>query len=112
MHVLCAANHSDIQSLLVCGGLSRNPLFVQTQADVANLPVLCPRESESVLIGAAILGACSAGAFPDVQTALKVMGGEADIVSPRHKEHRYLHALSLLKYCIGYGQRSCTKQDF
>jgi ribulose kinase len=68
-------------------------LFVQTQADVANLAILCPRESESVLVGAAILGACAAGAFPDVQTAIKAMGGDADIVSPRVEEHRYIHAL-------------------
>jgi ribulose kinase len=110
--VLRAANHSDIQSLLVCGGLSRSPLFVQTQADVANLPVLCPRESESVLVGAAILGACAAGVFPDVQTAVMAMGGEADIVSPIDKEHRYLHVLSLpLKYCTVCGQRPYIKQD-
>lgn len=88
--VLHAANHSNIQSLLVCGGLSRSALFVQTQADVANLPVLCPQESESVLVGAAVLGACAAGVFPDVQTAIKVMGGEADIVNPRDEEHRYV----------------------
>ncbi|XP_023703163.1 FGGY carbohydrate kinase domain-containing protein [Cryptotermes secundus] len=87
--VLHAANHSNIQSLLMCGGLSRNPLFVQTQADVAKLPVLCPQESESVLVGAAILGACAAGEFPDVQTAIMAMGGSADIVIPRDKEHRY-----------------------
>jgi len=91
--VLHSTNHSNIQSLLVCGGLSHNPLFVQTQADVANLPILCPKESESVLVGAAILGACAAGAFPDVQTAIKAMGGDANIVSPREEEHRYLQAL-------------------
>jgi ribulose kinase len=104
--VLHAASHSNIQSLLVCGGLSRNLLFVQTQADVAKLPVLCPQESESVLIGAAVLGACAAGAFPDLQTAIMAMGGYADIVIPRDKEHRYLHTISLLlKWCFGSGQR-------
>jgi FGGY-family pentulose kinase len=87
--VLHSTNHPNIQSLLVCGGLSHNPLFVQTQADVANLPILCPKESESVLVGAAILGACAAGTFPDVQTAVKAMGGDANIVSPRDEEHRY-----------------------
>jgi ribulose kinase len=60
---------------------------------VANLSILCPRESESVLVGAAILGACAAGAFPDVQTAIKAMGGDADIVHPRDEEHRYLHTI-------------------
>jgi ribulose kinase len=86
--VLRAANHSNIQSLLLCGGLSHNPLFVQTQADVAKLPVLCPHESESVLIGAAILGACATRAYPDIHTAIMAMGGDADIISPRDKEYR------------------------
>jgi ribulose kinase len=80
---------------------------------VANLPVLCPRKSESVLIGAAILGACAAGAFPDVQTAIETMGGDADIVSPRDREHRYVHALSwFLKCSSGYRQRFYVKRGF
>ncbi|XP_069704948.1 FGGY carbohydrate kinase domain-containing protein [Periplaneta americana] len=87
--VLRAAGHSEVRSLLICGGLSRSPLFVQTQADVADLPVLCPCETESVLVGAAILGACAAGVFPDVCTAIRMMGGAADIVWPRQHEHRY-----------------------
>ncbi|PSN39166.1 FGGY carbohydrate kinase domain-containing protein [Blattella germanica] len=92
LHIIDAlrsANHSEIESVLICGGLSRNSLFVQTQADVTRLPVLCPKESESVLVGAAILGACAAGAFADIQTAIQEMGGQADIVNPNKEEYRY-----------------------
>ena len=63
-------------------------MFVQMHADVTGLPVLCPQETESVLIGAAILGACAAGTFSDIQTAIKEMGGKADIVYPDTKETR------------------------
>lgn len=55
--------YKDIQSILICGGLNKNPLFTQTQANVGNLPVVCPEEPESVLLGSAMLGACAAKYF-------------------------------------------------
>jgi ribulose kinase len=67
---------------LICGGLGKNPLFVQTVADVLEMPVLLPKETESVLLGAAILGATAAGAYPTVQQAAKSMGGKATRVEP------------------------------
>ena len=72
-----------IESLLICGGLSQNELFIQTQADVLGLPVLCPQEKESVLIGSAILGACAAKTFSSVNEAIQKMGGTANVISPK-----------------------------
>lgn len=86
LEALTTAGHS-IKSLLVCGGLSRNPLFIQTQADVLGLPVLCPKERESVLVGSAILGSCAAKTFSSMQEAVKVMGGSANIVKPITELH-------------------------
>lgn len=84
METLEAAGHR-IENLLVCGGLSQNPLFIQIQADVLCLPVLCPVEKESVVIGSAILGAYAAGKFDTMYDAIKAMGGSADIVKPRNE---------------------------
>lgn len=50
----------DFASLIICGGLSKNVLFVQTLAEACGLPVLYPNESEMVLVGAAILAARAA----------------------------------------------------
>nr|KAF6443782.1 FGGY carbohydrate kinase domain containing [Molossus molossus] len=61
-----AAGHS-ISTLFLCGGLSKNPLFVQMHADVTGMPVVLSQEVESVLVGAAILGACASGDFTSVQ---------------------------------------------
>lgn len=82
METLEAGGHR-IETLLVCGGLSQNPLFIQIQADVLGLPVLCPIEKESVLIGAAILGSYAARTFNTIYDAIKTMGGSANIVKPR-----------------------------
>nr|XP_021518978.1 FGGY carbohydrate kinase domain-containing protein-like isoform X2 [Meriones unguiculatus] len=66
MEAMEAAGHS-LSSLFLCGGLSKNPLFVQMHADVTGIPVVLSQEVESVLVGAAILGACASGDFTSVQ---------------------------------------------
>lgn len=63
----------EFGSLLMCGGLSKNQLFVQTHADACALPVLLPEENEMVLVGAAILGACAADAYPDLEVNIEVI---------------------------------------
>lgn len=78
-----------IETILICGGLSQNPLFVQIQADVLALPVLCPLEKESVLIGAAILGSYAAGEFYSMYSAIKSMGGGAQVIKPQTECYKY-----------------------
>ncbi|XP_017890173.1 FGGY carbohydrate kinase domain-containing protein [Ceratina calcarata] len=88
LETLEAAGHR-VETLLVCGGLSQNPLFIQIQADVLGLPVLCPVEKESVLIGAAILGSYAAGRFGTMYDAIETMGGSANIVKPKNECYKY-----------------------
>ncbi|XP_043273293.1 FGGY carbohydrate kinase domain-containing protein isoform X2 [Venturia canescens] len=80
---LTKAGHK-IETVLICGGLSQNSLFVQSQADVLGLPVLIPNERESVLLGAAILGACASGQFTNFQKAMSSMGGSGTVVKPNN----------------------------
>lgn len=84
-HIMSALSEkgiTNIQSVLLCGGLSRNPMFVQVHADVLGLPVLCAREPESVLLGSAVLAAHAAGIYSTVGEAMISMGGYADVVTP------------------------------
>lgn len=83
------AGYTNIKSTLICGGLSKNPIFTQTQADVCNLPVLCPEEIESVLLGASILGACAAGYFPTMTDAIQSMGGKGIAINPEKSVVEY-----------------------
>jgi len=76
-------------SLLLCGGLSKNSLFVQIHADVCSLPVLLPIESENVLLGAAILGAFAASKFDSLQEASKTMSGHANVITPDKENSNY-----------------------
>lgn len=91
-HILDALRDSgrtQFNSLLICGGLSKNPIFVETHAEACNLPILVPNESEMVLVGAAMLGSCGAKVYPDLQTAAKEMGSKSQVVWPREENLEY-----------------------
>ncbi|PZC84646.1 FGGY carbohydrate kinase domain-containing protein [Helicoverpa armigera] len=79
---LVLAGYEPFKSMLICGGISKDPLFVQTQADSVGLPILRPHEKDSVLVGSAILGACASKYFQNVQDAVANMGGTADVIQP------------------------------
>uniref|UniRef100_A0A1B6GW67 FGGY carbohydrate kinase domain-containing protein n=2 Tax=Cuerna arida TaxID=1464854 RepID=A0A1B6GW67_9HEMI len=80
-----SAGHRRMDCVLLCGGLSKNPLFIQTQATVVGRPVLVPQRTEAVLGGAAILAAYAAGLYPSLEAAVNAMAGQADAVSPNIK---------------------------
>ena len=78
---------AKIEAVLVCGGLSKNDVFLSTIANVIGLPVLVPEEGESVLLGSAMLAAKVANFYPDLKTSVKMMGGPATRINmqPRVK---------------------------
>ncbi|XP_044891858.1 FGGY carbohydrate kinase domain-containing protein isoform X3 [Felis catus] len=88
IEALEAAGHS-LSTLFLCGGLSKNPLFVQMHADITGMPVVLSQEVESVLVGAAILGACASGDFASVQEAMSRMSKVGKVVFPRLEDKRY-----------------------
>ncbi|XP_046882938.1 FGGY carbohydrate kinase domain-containing protein isoform X1 [Hypomesus transpacificus] len=83
-HVLEAmrkAGH-DITTLFLCGGLSKNPLFVQIHANATGLPVVLPAQTEAVLVGAAILGACASQDYSSIQEAMENMAKVGKVIQP------------------------------
>ncbi|XP_053841269.1 FGGY carbohydrate kinase domain-containing protein isoform X6 [Vidua macroura] len=88
LEAMQAAGH-EITTLFLCGGLSKNPLFVQMHADITGKPVVLSKEVESVLVGAAILGACASGDFASIQEAMAKMGRIGRVVQPNHEHKRF-----------------------
>ncbi|XP_040161665.1 FGGY carbohydrate kinase domain-containing protein [Anopheles arabiensis] len=82
LQVLEASGREPITSILLCGGLSKNSLFVQTHADICSVPVLLPSEPEAVLLGSAMMGAYAAGLYDSLELAASGMGGSAVVVKP------------------------------
>ncbi len=63
-----------VRRFVATGGLPQNnPLFLQLCADALGEPIVIPPSKQGPALGAAILGALAARAFPDPATAIKKM---------------------------------------
>ncbi|RDX82059.1 FGGY carbohydrate kinase domain-containing protein [Mucuna pruriens] len=78
----CNAHGHKINTLLACGGLSKNPIFIQEHADIIGCPIILPRESESVLLGAAILGAVATRKYHSLSEAMKALNAAGQVIHP------------------------------
>jgi len=78
-----------IKVLVACGGLSKNSLYVQCHADATGLPVVVPDTTESVLQGAAMLGACASAKFSSLTDVMNKMGGTGKVVLPSVSDEKY-----------------------
>ncbi|CAK9325758.1 unnamed protein product [Citrullus colocynthis] len=78
----CNSHGHKINTLLACGGLAKNSLFIQEHADIIGCPIILPRESESVLLGAAILGAVAARKYSTLQEAMKALNAAGQVIYP------------------------------
>ncbi|XP_031149314.1 FGGY carbohydrate kinase domain-containing protein isoform X1 [Sander lucioperca] len=87
LHILEAMKEAghDIRTLFLCGGLSKNALFVQIHANATGLPVVLPDQTEAVLLGAAILGACASQDYSTIQEAMKGMAKVGKVVQPDYE---------------------------
>lgn len=84
LETMTQAGH-DITTLFLCGGLSKNPLFVQIHANATGLPVVLPNQTEAVLVGAAILGACASQEYQTIQDAMENMAKVGEVVRPERE---------------------------
>lgn len=82
------AGHS-VEIIYMCGGLSKNSLYVETHANVLGLPVVLPQEEESVLVGSAVLGASASKDFSTIQDAMLSMCGEGTVTEPSKSEAEF-----------------------
>uniref|UniRef100_A0A6B2EEV8 Putative ribulose kinase n=1 Tax=Phlebotomus kandelakii TaxID=1109342 RepID=A0A6B2EEV8_9DIPT len=79
----------QFRAIVICGGLSLNPIYVQAHADVCHVPVFIPSEPESVLLGASILGAQAAGLYSSLPEAAAKMGGKTQRINPQDASFAY-----------------------
>ena len=84
-HIVAALNERGyrIDTLLACGGLTKNPRFLREHADATGCTVVLPREPEAVLLGGAILGAVAAADFDSVVAAMSSMSAAGETIAPR-----------------------------
>ena len=71
-----------VESLAVCGGLSRSGLFNKTVADVCQRTVRVPTNRESSGLGATMCAAVGAGIYCDLTEAAGHMSGWGEVIEP------------------------------
>lgn len=64
---------AELDTIVVSGGAGQSSLVRQIMADATGLTIAIPETGEPVLLGAAILGALAAGAYPDAGAAIDRM---------------------------------------
>ncbi|XP_039590649.1 FGGY carbohydrate kinase domain-containing protein [Polypterus senegalus] len=106
LEAMRAAGH-HIDALFMCGGLSKNQLFVQTHADVTGLPIVLSHEVESVLVGAAILGACASGDFTSIQEVMEGMTKVGKVVEPDADQQSFYDRKFRVFLRLAEQQREC-----
>lgn len=82
----CNAHGLKIDTLLACGGLSKNKLYIQEHANVVGCSVSLPRENEAVLLGAALLGSVAAKKFGSLREAMVALSAPGLVVEASQDE--------------------------
>jgi FGGY-family pentulose kinase len=82
----------QIDTILACGGGTRNPVFLREHADITGCRIVLPKEPEAVLLGSAVLGAVAAGAFPTVLAAMNAMNAAGRVIAPGRGRVAAYHA--------------------
>jgi len=63
------ASGTPVERIIATGGGAKSAVWCQMQADVTGIPVCIPAEKEAALLGAAMIGATSAGVFASLADA-------------------------------------------
>ena len=102
-HIIDTLNDSgyEIDTIVATGGGTKNPLFLRAHADITGCQVVLPRESEAVLLGAAMLGAVAGGTYSAIPEAMSGMSEPGTIIDPvgppvstyHDSKHRVFHRL-------------------
>ncbi|NJN19553.1 MAG: carbohydrate kinase [Oscillochloris sp.] len=73
----------SIHELRVGGGLANSDLACQIQADLAGVPVVRARDTETTARAAALLAGIGAGIWPDTQVLPSLLDGHERVFEPR-----------------------------
>ncbi|UCF91528.1 MAG: hypothetical protein JSW39_25195 [Desulfobacterales bacterium] len=77
-----AQNDFRAHRIIACGGAIKNPLWVQIIADICQMPITITKQTEAVLLGAAVNAAVGCGLYDDFSAACRAMVADDRIVQP------------------------------
>jgi ribulose kinase len=93
-HIIEAMNRRGyaIDTVLICGGGTKNPVFLREHADITGCRLVLPAEPEAVLLGSAVLGAVAGGEHATVLGAMQSMNAAGRIIAPTRGAVARFHA--------------------
>jgi D-ribulokinase len=97
------AHDIPCQMMVISGGASRSPLVRQIMADTTGVAVALPSTPEPVLLGAAMLGAVAAGAFPTLPESMKAMSHLGALTQRSSAEMGHFHTAKRQVYALMRG---------
>jgi FGGY-family pentulose kinase len=117
-HIIERMNQAGhrIERIVMCGGGSKNPLWLREQADAAACDIHLVSEEDAVTLGAALLAASAAKAFDDPTAAAAAMVRPGGSVAARPEARRfhdakfqiYLQLYDDMKRCRDAMRRALT----
>ena len=81
----------QIDTVLACGGGTKNPVFLREHADITGCKIVLPREPEAVLLGSAVLGSVAARDFKTVIDAMAAMNSAGETIAPAGGQPKQYH---------------------
>jgi len=90
-HIIESMNDKgyEISEIYMCGGHTKNKVFVQEHADITGCTIHLPQEKEAVLLGTGILAAVAAGQYDNMTEAMKRMSKLGEKVHPNFAHQKY-----------------------
>lgn len=80
-----------IDTVLACGGGTKNPVFLREHADATGCRIVLPAEPEAILLGASMLGAVAGGVHPNLPASMAAMSRAGRVVEPDSEAARRYH---------------------
>jgi xylulokinase len=75
----------DINKLHVAGDSAKNPLWLQIQADICQIPLSVPDATETSCLGAALLAGTGAGVYTDLDSAISQTVKQPKLIEPKQE---------------------------
>lgn len=110
-HIIDAMTEAGhlIEDIWLCGGATRNPLWLREYANATGRPVRMMQDQDPVTLGAAISGAVAAGIYADFASACKALVRKGGVVNPE-SQHGPFHSAKYAVYLEMYEQQKIAQQ--
>lgn len=91
-HIIEAMNNSghQITRIHMCGGGTKNPLWLREHANATGCEIVLSTEDEAVILGSAMLAATANGEFEQLTDAMAAMSSTGKVIKPQ-EETRAFH---------------------